>query len=98
MSDITKTHISIGTLIVVIPMVAGAALWYDNRNDDQHAEMQVAAVAGDVELTLQTINLELKLLRTIEERRALSADEADRKAYLEALREIMITEQKKRVA
>jgi len=96
--NITKAHISIGTLITVIPLVAGAALWYDGMKEKQHEDIQVAASAGDVELTLQQINLELKLLRTIQERRELTADEADRKAYLEALREIMIAEQKKRIA
>jgi hypothetical protein len=96
--NITKAHVSIGTLIVVVPMLAGAALWYEGKNDAEHAEIQFAASAGDVELSIQQINLELKLLRTIAERRVLTADELDRKDYLEALREIMVAEQKKRIA
>ena len=107
--NITKVHISVGTLITVIPLLAGAAIWYDSRQDAQHdaikaeATAQVAAIdteqhAGDVELTLQQIELELKMFRMIAERRALTADEEDRKTYLEALREIIVAEQRKKVA
>lgn len=107
--NITKAHISVGTLITVIPLIAGAALWYDNRQDAQHEEIQAEATAsdeaiqtvmfaGDVELSLQQIELELKMFRMIAERRALTADEQDRKEYLEALREILIAEQRKKVA
>lgn len=96
--NITKAHISVGTLITVIPMLAGAALWYDTRMDGQHEQIQAQTVAADIELELQRIELELKLLRTIQERRELSPDEQDRKDYLEALREIIIGEQRGSVA
>ncbi len=96
--NITKAHISVGTLITVIPLIAGAALWYEGRQDEQHDEIKAAAVAADVELDLQRVNLELKLLRTIEERRPLTDDEQDRKEYLESLREILIAEQRSQKA
>lgn len=96
--NITKAHISVGTLITVIPLIAGAALWYEGRQDAAHDEIKAQAVAGDVELDLQRVELELKLLRTIEERRELSPDEKDRKEYLESLREILIAEQRKKAA
>lgn len=107
--NITKVHISVGTLITVIPLLAGAAIWYDSRQDAQHDEITAAATAqdteitqtfaaGDVELTLQQIELELKMFRMIMERRPLNADEEDRKTYLEALREIIVAEQRKKVA
>lgn len=96
--NITKAHISVGTLITVIPMLAGAAIWYDTRSDEQHRELQAYTAQQDVELELQRIELELKLLRTIEERRELTPDEEDRKEYLEALREIIIEEQRGYVA
>ena len=96
--NITKVHISVSTLIVVIPLLAGATIWYDTRQDNQHDAITAEAFAGNVELSLQQIDLELKLLRTIAERRALTADEADRKKYLEALREIIVAEQRKQVA
>ena len=94
--NLTKANISIGTLITVIPLIAGAALWYENRVDAQHADIMAAVVASDVELDLQRVELELKLLRTIEERRELTPDEEDRKAYLEALRELLIAEQRQK--
>jgi hypothetical protein len=92
--NITKAHISVGTLITVVPMLAGAAIWYDTRSYEQHKEIQIYAAQQDVELELQRIELELKLMRVIEERRELTPDEADRKEYLEALREIIIEEQR----
>ena len=101
MIDKTK-GISIGLLIAIIPLCAGAAIWYDNRQDDQHDEISLVAAeqrfAGDVELSLQQIELELKMFRMIMERRPLTADEEDRKTYLEALRSIIVAEQQKKVA
>jgi hypothetical protein len=106
--DKTST-ISIGTLITVIGGAWVFFQWYDGNQAKAHDQLRVEAVAlaenvdaeqhaADIELSLQQINLELKLLRAIEERRPLSADELDRKEYLEALREILIAEQRKKVA
>ena len=51
-------------------------------------------VMGDVELELQRIELELKLYRSIEERRDLTPDEIDREEYLQNLRDILLEEQR----
>lgn len=91
------TGISIGVLAVAIPLVASAVVWYDGRQDEEHNAIVAQHVAGDVELSLQQIELELKLYRTIKERRELTPDEEDRKAYLESLREVLLAEQRKKV-
>jgi TRAP-type C4-dicarboxylate transport system substrate-binding protein len=96
--NITKSHISVGTLITVIPLVAGAALWYDGLKEAQHEAISQTLVASNVELDLQRVELELKLLRTIIERRALTPDEQDRLEYLKQLREVLIAEQRKKDA
>lgn len=100
---INKTQgISIGLLLTIIPLLAGAALWYESHRDESVEDgdfaVQAQSFAGDVELSLQAIELELKMFRVIAERRPLTADENDRKAYLEALREIIVAEQRKKVA
>lgn len=106
--NITKAHLSVGTLITVIPLVAAASIWYDGRRDDQHGAI-VAQVEESrefaasesyrksVDLELQAINLELKILRTIQERRPLTLDEEDRLAYLVSLREILLEAQREQV-
>ena len=91
------TGISIGTLLVVIPLLAGAAIWTKGWVEDGDDVVTASAFAGDVELSLQQIELELKMYRIIAERRALTPDEQDRKSYLEALRAILVTEQRKHV-
>lgn len=97
-----KTGISIGALVVIVPLIFTAALWTRGWVNEGHAAVESAVTessfAGRVELSLQQIELELKMLRTIKERRALTADEQDRKDYLEALREIIVAEQRKKVA
>jgi hypothetical protein len=96
------TGISIGALLVIIPLLAGAVVWYEDHRDDAVSDgdnaVQAQSFAGDVELSLQAIELELKMFRVIAERRELTADEEDRKSYLEALREIIVAEQRKKVA
>ena len=93
--NITKAHISIGTLITVIPLVAGAVMWYDGLQAKAHDTITAQQVAANVELDLQRVELELKLLRTIEERRELTPDEQDRLDYLKQLREVLIEQQRK---
>lgn len=83
----------------------GALYTYDQKlEDDEHQD--IAAVistvtdqmlAADVELDLQRVELELKLLRTIEERRPLTPDEEDRKQYLLELRRILREQQQQKV-
>lgn len=110
MTEINKTtKISVGLLLAVVPMVVAAAFWYDGLKNAQHKtlaaeaarqalEVDVEQHAGDIELSLQQIELELKMYRLIMERRALTADEEDRKQYLEDLRTIIVAEQRKAVA
>lgn len=94
--NVSKAHISIGTLITLVPLLAGAALWYDNIKNEQHEAIVMTAQSGYVELDLQRVELELKLLRTISERRELTEDEKDRLEYLKQLREVLLTEQRKK--
>lgn len=103
------TGVSIGTVALVIGACWTFFQWYDGNQAKAHeaireeamqnfAEVDIEQHVADVELSLQQINLELKLLRAIRERRELSADELDRREYLEALREILIAEQRRKVA
>lgn len=106
--NITKAHLSVGTLITIIPLMAAASIWYDGRRDEQHGAI-VAQVEESrefaasesyrksVDLELQGINLELKVLRSISERRELTADELDRLEYLKELREILLEAQREQV-
>jgi len=96
--NITKAHISIGSLITVVPILAGAVLWYDGLQASAHEAITAQVMAADVELDLQRVELELKLLRSIQERRELTPDELDRLEYLKQLREVLIAEQRKKVA
>ena len=94
--------IALGTVISMLTAGAGAAVWYDGTQQAEHdaieSQLDEEIHAGNVELGLQQIALELKLYRTISERRPLTMDELDRKTYLEALRLILVAEQKKQVA
>ena len=94
--------IAIGTALSIVTAVAGAGVWYDGTQQVEHDQIAEEADkeihAGGVELNLQQIELELKLYRAIKERRPLTPDEQDRKAYLEALRLILLAEQQKQVS
>ncbi len=94
--------IAIGTVLGVLTAGASAAVWYDGTQQTEHdaieTELDAEIHAGGVELGLQQIKLELKLYRSIEERRQLTPDELDRKEYLEALRLILVAEQQKQIA
>ncbi len=94
--------IAIGTVLGVLTAGASAAVWYDGTQQAEHDQIEqdadVERHAGNVELSLQQINLELKLYRAIKERRDLTLDELDRKEYLEALRLILVAEQQKQIA
>jgi hypothetical protein len=83
------------TMIAILG-ITGAAYAYDKNERAQiHEELTHDIIAGNIELDLQRVNLELKLLRTIKERRALTADEQDRKQYLIDLRKALLATQKK---
>lgn len=92
---LTVKNISLGTLIAMIPLVAGAVVWYDGLNEKRHSAIVASRYVADVDLDLRLVEVELKQLRAIEERRPLTADEQDRKAYLEERRRILLAEQQK---
>lgn len=84
----------VGISLALVTTAAGAYVYDLGKRAEQHEALTASAVAGDVELELKRVDLELKLLRTIQERRELTADEADRKTYLEDLRKVLIEEQR----
>ena len=90
-----------GTVVAVVATVVsgfvGFWVWDQGLEEHEHEILTQQQVAGDVELDLQRVELELKLLRTIEERRPLTADEQDRKDYLLALRMILREQQNTKV-
>lgn len=90
-----------GTVVAIAATVVSGAIafwvWDQGLEAHEHDTIKIQMVAGDVELDLQRVELELKLLRTIEERRALTADEQDRKDYLLSLRIILREQQKQKV-
>ncbi len=94
--------VGIGVVISALTAVASGAIWYDGTQQAEHDQIEQTADverhAGNVELSLQQISLELKLYRAIKERRDLTLDELDRKEYLEALRLILVAEQQKQIA
>jgi hypothetical protein len=100
--------IAIGTIITVLGAAGGVGVWYDGIKDQQHAEIDLRiqqtsehaaseTYRKSIELELRAINIELKLLRTIEEDRPLSSDEEDRRDYLESLRDILLEAQREEV-
>ena len=100
-SNITK-GISIASVVAVLGIV-GTGYGYDvSQRTAQHAEIetdiQQKMFAGNVELDLQSIELELKMYRTISERRELTRDETDRVEFLKSKRAILIAEQKRQIA
>jgi hypothetical protein len=90
--------IRLAVVLTILGLLGSAYAWDVNRRDVVHESIDHEMHAGNIELTLQGINLELKMYRAIEERRELTPDEKDRKEYLEELRLILVAEQKKQVA
>jgi len=94
--------IGIGVVISGLALLGSGYAWDYNQRDAIHKEIESSLDqeihAGNIELDLKAIELELKLYRTIEERRPLTPDEQDRRDYLEKLREILLAEQLKKVA
>lgn len=85
---------AIATIVGILSTAGGGVVWYDNRQTAEHNEMQQEQIAADVELDLQRVELELKLLRTIAERRPLTPDEQDRLEYLRELRTVLLDKQR----
>lgn len=87
---------AVGTAVAVLGLGGGFYTWDLNQRQAVYESLSAAQVAGDVELELARVNLELKLLRDIEERRQLTPDEEDRRTYLLALREKLLDWQRGR--
>lgn len=95
---------AIGTGLATLTLLGSLYAYDQGLENAKHKEIAgvIATVtdqmlAADVELDLQRVELELKLLRTLAERRELTSDEADRKAYLLELRRILREQQKNKV-
>lgn len=86
---------TIATLIGIIGTLSAGYVFDLNMRASAHDDIEMTVVAGDVELDLQRVELELKLYRTIEERRNLSPDERDRRSYIEQLRRVLLDTQRK---
>jgi len=91
------TKLSIATIISLLTLIGGAYAWDFSQRQQTHQDMSTHVAMADIELDLQRINLELKLLRTIRERRPLTPDEDDRLNYLIQLRGILREKQQREV-
>ncbi len=89
--------ISISVVVALLTMFGGAYAWDSSQRQQTHEDMRTHVAMADIELDLRRIDLELKLLRTIEERRALTPDEQDRKNYLLTLRGILREKQQREI-
>ena len=96
--------ISIAIALTFIAMLAGGYVWEKGLQADEHTilaeaddSLNAQIIAGGLESDIQRIELEMKMYRTISERRDLTPDEQDRVGYLKELRTILLTEQKKRL-
>ena len=96
--------ISIAIALTLIAMLAGGYVWEKGLQADEHTilaeaddSLNAQIIAGGLESDIQRIELEMKMYRTISERRDLTPDEQDRVGYLKELRTILLTEQKKRL-
>lgn len=94
----------IGTALATLTLLGSLYVYDQGLEAKEHediaatiATVTAQMIAGDVELDLQRVELELKLLRTLEERRELTSDEADRKEYLLELRRILREQQTNKV-
>lgn len=98
----TVKGISIASVAAVLGLL-GTGYGFDlkaraTQHDDIKADYTQKLFAGNVELDLQSIQLELKMYRSIKERRVLTDDELDRVEFLKSKRAILIAEQKRQVA
>jgi len=92
-------------MLTVIGLLAGGYAFEKRLQTSQHVllaaadtELNAKIIEGGLESDIQRIELELKMYRSIAERRELTPDEQDRVAYLKELRTILLAEQRKRVA
>ena len=108
MTEINKTSkVSIGLIIAVIPLVAGAVVWYDGRQDDEHTAIETNYKAADTvvaqasyvanrDTELELIDAKLKLYRMIREHRELTADEKADEEWLKERKQILLKEKRER--
>ena len=98
MAETKVNKVAISTVISLVTLIGGGYAWELSRQETVVQEVTQQMVMGDVELDLKRVELELKLLRTIKERRPLTEDEKDRYEYLKSLRTILKEKQKKSIA
>jgi len=90
--------VTIGTVIAGLGLV-GAGYAYDvDIRGEQHEIIASNAHVSSVELNLQIVQAELKMYRSIQERRELSSDELARVEFLKTKLLILLAEQAKQVA
>lgn len=103
------TGISIGALIAIIPLIAGAVIWYDKEQTAEHVVIEAEAVAGDVQVAqsayvanrdveLELIEAKLKMYRMLREHRALTPDEEADEEWLKKRKSILLEEKRERRA
>ena len=95
-----KRYIEIGTILGVITLLSGAYAWDSTRRDthimSEIDEVGYSSHSKSTDLDLRLVDIELKHLRSVAERRPLTPDELDRQAYLLERRRILMEEQRKR--
>ena len=88
--------ISIAIALTLIAMFADGYVWEKGLQADEHtilaevdAGLNAQIIAGGLESDIQRIELELKMYRSIEERRKLTPHEQDRVDDVKALRTLL---------
>jgi hypothetical protein len=107
MSISQNTKISLGAIIAIVPLIAGAVAWYDGQQDEEHDAIELAATDADLvvaqasyeqnrDVELELIDAKLKLYRMVREHRDLTDDEKAEEEWLKERKRILIEEQRKR--
>ncbi len=88
--------IEIGLAIAILGSTSGAYLWDADRREsgynETHEQITADSSRRATEAELQRVQLEIKFLLEVSERRSLSVDEQDRLGYLRSLR-VLLREQ-----
>jgi hypothetical protein len=76
-----KTMIEVGTLVA---MIAGGIAYFEKASEaaDAHELLAAEQEVGKLETELKLLELDIRLLRGIEENRSLTPEETDRRDYL----------------
>lgn len=88
--------ILVGTVLPVLTAAAGYHTWQAGEEDKKVEAVEAYAAERSYELELQLIEAQLKHLRSVAERRPLTADESDELELLRQKRLILLEEMKKR--